>query len=149
MRTAFDFSPLYRNTVGFDRFASLLDSAAQSSNNSTNYPPYDIESTGENTYAITIAAAGFTEDELNITSENGTLVVKGKKEKTDEERKYLHQGIAFRSFERKFQLADHVEVTGANLQNGLLRIDLLKELPEAMKPKKIAINSNRVLEQKA
>jgi molecular chaperone IbpA len=147
MRTAFDFSPLYRNTVGFDRFAHLLDSAAQSSNNSNNYPPYDIELTGENTYAITIAAAGFSESELDISSENGMLVVKGKKEKSNAERKYLYQGIAFRSFERKFQLADHVEVTGAHLENGLLRIDLLKEIPEAMKPKKITINSKSAIEQ--
>ncbi|MFQ3230413.1 Hsp20 family protein [Reinekea sp.] len=149
MRTAFDFSPLYRNTVGFDRFAALLDNAAQSSNNTNNYPPYDIETTGENTYAITIAAAGFAESELDITSESGMLVVKGKKEKTNEERKYLYQGIAFRSFERKFQLADHVKVTGANLENGLLRIDLLKEIPEAMKPKKISINSKNLLDQRA
>ncbi|MEJ2045025.1 MAG: Hsp20 family protein [Reinekea sp.] len=148
MRTAFDFSPLYRTTVGFDRIAQMLDSASQGNSGNTNYPPYDIEITGENQYAITIAIAGFAEHELDIQSENGVLQVHGKKDKDEAKRQYLYQGIAYRSFERKFQLADHVKVMGASMENGLLRIDLIKEVPEAMKPKKIEINSNRTIEQK-
>ena len=145
MRTAFDFSPLYRTTVGFDRIAQLLDAAAQSSS-SSNYPPYDIEVLDDNQYAITLAVAGFTEEDLDIQSENSVLVVRGKKEKPDEERQFLYQGIAYRSFERKFQLADYVRVTGARLEHGLLRIDLYKEVPEAMKPKTIQINGPKTLE---
>lgn len=147
MRTAFDFSPLYRTTIGFDRIAQLLDAANQSSSNGNNYPPYDIEVTGEHQYTITIAVAGFAENELDIQSENGVLQVRGKKDKEEGKRQYLYQGIAYRSFERKFQLADYVKVTGAHLENGLLKIDLLKEVPEAMKPKKIAINGAKTLEQ--
>ncbi|MDX1340895.1 MAG: Hsp20 family protein [Reinekea sp.] len=147
MRTAFDFSPLYRTTVGFDRIAHLLDAANQSTSSGNNYPPYDIEVTGENQYTITIAVAGFTEQELDIHSENGVLQVRGKKEKDESKRQFLYQGIAYRSFERKFQLADYVKVTGANLENGLLKIELLKEVPEAMKPKKIAISSTKTIEQ--
>lgn len=147
MRTAFDFSPLYRTTVGFDRIAHLLEAANQANTSSNNYPPYDIEVTGENEYAITIAVAGFAEHELDIESENGVLFVRGKKEKDENTRKFLHQGIAYRSFERKFQLADFVKVVGAGLENGLLKIHLQKEVPEAMKPKKIEINNNRVIEQ--
>ncbi len=147
MRIAFDFSPLYRTTVGFDRIAHLLDAANQSASSGNNYPPYDIEVTGENQYTITIAVAGFTEQELDIHSENGVLQVRGKKEKDESKRQFLYQGIAYRSFERKFQLADYVKVTGANLENGLLKIELLKEVPEAMKPKKIAISSTKTIEQ--
>ncbi|WP_196159987.1 Hsp20 family protein [Reinekea sp. G2M2-21] len=147
MRTAFDFSPLYRTTVGFDRIAHLLDAANQSASSGNNYPPYDIEITGENQYTITIAVAGFTEQELDIHSENGVLQVRGKKEKDESKRQFLYQGIAYRSFERKFQLADYVKVTGANLENGLLKIELLKEVPEAMRPKKIAISSTKTIEQ--
>ncbi len=147
MRTAFDFSPLYRTTVGFDRIAQLLDAANQNSTNGNNYPPYDIEVTGENRYTITIAVAGFAENELEIHSENGVLQVRGKKEKDETKKQFLYQGIAYRSFERKFQLADYVKVTGANLENGILKIDLLKEVPEAMKPKKISITSTKTIEQ--
>ena len=147
MRTAFDFSPLYRTTVGFDRIAQLLDAASQSTTSNTNYPPYDIEATGENRYTITIAIAGFSESELDIQSENGVLIVRGKKEKDETKRHYLYQGIAYRSFERKFQLADYVRVLDAHLENGLLSVDLLKEVPDAMKPKKIAINRTKTLEQ--
>lgn len=147
MRTAFDFTPLYRTTVGFDRIAQILDAANQSSSNGNNYPPYDIEATGEHQYTITVAVAGFAENELDIQSENGVLQVRGKKEKDDTKRHYLYQGIAYRSFERKFQLADYVKVTGAHLEHGLLKIDLVKEIPEAMKPKKIAINSTKTIEQ--
>lgn len=147
MRTAFDFSPLYRTTVGFDRIAQILDAANQNSTNTNNYPPYDIEMTGDNTYTITIAVAGFTENELDIQSENNVLQVRGKKDKEDSKKKFLYQGIAYRSFERKFQLADYVRVLDAHLENGLLKVDLLKEIPEAMKPKKISINGNKTIEQ--
>ena len=147
MRTAFDFSPLYRTTVGFDRIAQLMDAANQSTTTGNNYPPYDIEVTGENLYTITIAVAGFAENELDIHSENGVLQVRGKKEKDQTNRQYLYQGIAYRSFERKFQLADYVKVTGAHLENGILKIDLLKEVPEAMKAKKISITSTKAIDQ--
>ena len=147
MRTAFDFSPLYRTTVGFDRIAQLMDAANQSTTTGNNYPPYDIEVTGGNLYTITIAVAGFAENELDIHSENGVLQVRGKKEKDQTNRQYLYQGIAYRSFERKFQLADYVKVTGAHLENGILKIDLLKEVPEAMKAKKISITSTKAIDQ--
>ena len=147
MRTAFDFTPLYRNTVGFDRLAHLLDAASQNTNNSNNYPPYDIEVTGENQYAITIAVAGFAEHELDIQSENGVLLISGEKEKSKDEKQFLYQGLAYRSFKRKFQLADYVKVVDANLKNGLLTVQLTKEIPDAMKAKKIAINSTKIIEQ--
>ncbi|TXR54187.1 Hsp20 family protein [Reinekea thalattae] len=149
MRNAFDFSPLYRTTVGFDRIAQILDAAHQTQSSNTNYPPYDIEVTGENQYSITIAVAGFLESEIDIQSENGVLQVRGKKDKQPEKQNFLYQGIAYRSFERKFQLADYVEVLGARLEHGILQIDLVKEVPEAMKPKKIAINSTKAIEQSA
>jgi len=142
---AIDLSPLYRNTIGFDRLASMLDTALRSDPVSPGYPPYNIEVREENRYAITLAVAGFSREELDINVENGVLVITGKKA-TDKERNYLHQGIANRSFERKFSLADHVEVTGADLSNGLLTIDLVKEIPEAMKPKTIVINEGKTLE---
>lgn len=135
-----DLTPLYRSSVGFDRLASLLDSALASETSSGGYPPYNIELLEENHYAITVAVAGFTQDELDINVEKGVLSVRGNKAQKDEG-KYLHRGIANRTFERKFNLADHIEVTGANLSNGLLTIRLVKEIPEAMKPKNIPINS--------
>lgn len=137
-----DLTPLYRSTIGFDRMASLLDSAMRGEQTSGGYPPYNIEVTGENQYGITLAVAGFEEDELNIQIENGVLSVRGKKAESEEDkqRRFLHQGIAYRTFERKFNLADHVEVRGAELKNGLLTIQLVKEIPEAMKPRSIAIN---------
>jgi molecular chaperone IbpA len=137
-----DLSPLYRSTVGFDRLAHLLDNSLRNQNG-TGYPPYNIEVTGENKYSVTLAVAGFAESELDIQVENGVLSVSGKKERSDDGRNYLYQGIATRSFERKFNLADHVEVVGAGLDNGLLTITLVKEIPEAMKPKKIQIDSGR------
>jgi molecular chaperone IbpA len=137
-----DLTPLYRNSIGFDRLASLLDSALRTDSVAPGYPPYNIEMLGENRYAITLAVAGFEQSELELTVEKGVLTVRGKKAK-EEERKYLHQGIANRAFERKFNLADYVEVTGADLQNGLLTISLVKEIPEAMKPRTIAINQTR------
>ena len=128
---AIDFTPLYRSTVGFDRLANLLDSALQH-NHTSGYPPYNIETTEENQYSITLAVAGFTEDELDIQTERGVLTVHGKKASAEkDERNYLYQGIATRSFERKFQLADHVSVTDAKLANGILSIELVKEIPEA------------------
>ena len=140
--TTIDLSPLYRSTIGFDRMANLLDAALRTDQTGTGYPPYNIEVTGENRYGITLAVAGFEEDELDIQVENGVLTVRGKKANSDDEtnRRFLHQGIAYRSFERKFNLADHVEVKGAELKNGLLNISLVKEVPEAMKPKSIPIN---------
>lgn len=150
--TTIDLTPLYRSTIGFDRMAALLDSALRGDqSSSTGYPPYNIEVTGENQYGITLAVAGFEESELDIQVENGVLSVRGKKAngQDNDQRRFLHQGIAYRSFERKFNLADHVEVRGAELRNGLLTVSLVKEVPEAMKPKSIAINSgSKTLEHK-
>jgi molecular chaperone IbpA len=144
-----DLSPLYRSSIGFDRLASLLDTALRADQVSSGYPPYDIEQLEENQYAITLAVAGFDESELNLQVENGVLTVSGKKAGDKSERKYLHQGIAQRAFERKFSLADHVEVTNAKLTNGLLTISLVREIPEAMKPKSIPISTGRnVLEHR-
>ncbi|MBY6062773.1 Hsp20 family protein [Pseudidiomarina sediminum] len=144
-----DLSPLYRSSIGFDRMARLLDAAMRSEGNSAGgYPPYNIEVIGENRYAITLAVAGFAEDELSIEVENGVLKVQGRKADETEERQYLHKGIGFRNFERKFNLADHVEVKGAKMENGLLTIGLEKIIPEAAKPKKISIgNSLNLLEK--
>ena len=135
-----DLTPLYRNSVGFDRLASLIDNALTSETKATTYPPYNIEILGENSYAISLAVAGFSQDELDIQVEKGILSVTGNKNKEQEERKYLHHGIPNQTFERKFNLADYVEVTGADLSNGLLNISLVKEIPETMKPKKISIS---------
>ncbi|MDE1995913.1 MAG: Hsp20 family protein, partial [Rhizobiaceae bacterium] len=134
-----DFSPLYRSTVGFDRLFTMLDSLAQPDQGQT-YPPYNIERTGENTYRITMAVAGFDEKELSIEAHAHVLSVKGEKgEEAPENSEYLYRGIAKRTFERRFQLADHVEVQAASLKNGLLHIDLLRNIPEAMKPRRISI----------
>ncbi|MEM7610154.1 MAG: Hsp20 family protein [Pseudomonadota bacterium] len=134
-----DLTPLYRNSVGFDRVAGLIDSALRTDTVSPGYPPYNIEVTGEDRYAVTLAVAGFSEDELEISVEKGVLTVRGRKQ-DDESRQFLHQGIANRAFERKFNLADYVEVVEAGLTNGLLTISLKKEIPDAMKPRSIAIN---------
>ncbi|MDG3578779.1 Hsp20 family protein [Rhizobium sp. YJ-22] len=139
-----DFSPLYRSTVGFDRLFTMLDSLGQPEQAQT-YPPYNIERTGENTYRITMAVAGFDETELSIEARAHVLTVKG--EKADEaagDSEYLYRGIAKRAFERRFQLADHVEVQTASLKNGLLHIELLRNIPEAMKPRRIAIAAEAV-----
>lgn len=135
-----DFAPLYRSTIGFDRLFSMLDNMGNPET-TPSYPPYNIERTGENAYRISMAVAGFAEDELFIESKENTLTVKGEKneEKTGEDSEVLFRGIASRSFERRFQLADHVEVRAANLENGLLHIELVREIPEAMKPRKIEI----------
>lgn len=139
--TTIDLTPLYRSSVGFDRMGSLIDSALRSQNESAGFPPYDIETTGEDRYAITLAVAGFEESELDIQVEKGVLRVRGKKAEDSEQKSYLYRGIANRSFERKFNLADFIEVSGAELKNGLLTISLIKEIPEAMKPRAIEIAS--------
>jgi molecular chaperone IbpA len=138
----YDLSPFYRSTVGFDRLFSMLDRVAGGDQNAPTYPPYNIERTGENAYRITLAVAGFAEDELSVETRENTLTVRGSKEtaQKDEQRDMLYQGIAARAFERRFQLADHVVVTGAGGENGLLHIDLVREVPEAQKPRTIAIN---------
>ena len=140
MRTAFDFSPLFRSTVGFDRVFDLLEDAARMSS-FDNWPPYDIIKSGEDEYRVTLAVAGFSENELNVTQERNMLLVSGEKA-NNEDTQYLHRGIAGRSFQRRFELADHVRVVGANLHNGLLTIELKRELPEAMKPRRIEIKSD-------
>jgi molecular chaperone IbpA len=145
MRTV-DFSPLHRSFIGFDHLASLID-AANRNEKQSGFPPYNIELLAENKYRITMAVAGFTESELAIESENNTLKVTGTKgNKAKVERNFIHQGIAERNFERKFQLGDHVKVMGADMENGLLHIDLEREIPEAMKPRQIKIGSGKLLE---
>lgn len=137
----FDLSPLYKSTVGFDRFANLLDSMASSEVDSPTYPPYNIERLGENEYRITMAVAGFGDDELNVEVKENSLTVRGEKKAEEAERSYLHRGIASRAFERRFQLADYVEVRGAELEHGMLHLDLVREVPEKMKPRSIAIGT--------
>ena len=137
-----DFTPLYRSTVGFDRLFSLLDTMGQPEQTSPTFPPYNIERTGEDQYRITMAVAGFSEADLDIEAKENTLLVRGNQEKQAEnENEILFRGIAARDFERRFQLADHVEVRTAHIENGLLHIDLIREIPEAMKPRKIEIGN--------
>lgn len=148
MRT-FDFAPLYRSTIGFDQLGQLLDSIAQREQNQPSYPPYNIERLSQDDYRISMAVAGFTESELQIQSEQQTLKVRGEKADDSSDRHYLHQGIAARNFERVFQLADHIKVVNAHLENGLLHIELRREVPEAMKPRQIPIGTgDRLLESK-
>ncbi|MGH1486507.1 MAG: Hsp20 family protein [Cellvibrionaceae bacterium] len=147
MRTL-DFSPLYRSAIGFDRMANLLDAMSQSETKQPAYPPYNIELTGDDTYRITMAVAGFAEADLDLQVEQNLLTVSGKKSATTEAKEFLYQGIAERGFERRFQLADHVRVENAQLENGLLHVDLIREIPEAMKPKKIEIGSGKLLSDK-
>ena len=137
MRT-FDFAPLYRSTIGFDRFASLFDQAA-GIDDGAGYPPYNIERLGETEYRITMAVAGFTRDEIKIDLNGDALTVTGEKSADDKTRQFLHRGIAGRTFSRRFQLADHVEVKGADLKDGLLHVDLMRNVPERLKPRSIAI----------
>lgn len=144
-----DLTPLYRSSIGFDHFGALLDSALRSNKTTTGYPAYDIEVLDENEYSITLAVAGFEESELDIQVEKDVLTVSGKKE-SEENKEYLYRGITTQSFEQKFNLADYIEVKGARLLNGLLTIKLVKEVPEAMKPRRIEINrSGKVLEHKS
>jgi molecular chaperone IbpA len=135
----YDLTPLYRSTVGFDRLFSLLDNVAGGDSGAPGYPPYNIERTDENAYRITVAVAGFGEQDLNIEVKESSLTVRGEKAAEEKKSEMLHQGIAARAFERRFQLADHVQVTGASLENGLLHIELVREVPEAKKPRTIAI----------
>lgn len=135
-----DLSPLYRNTIGFDSMASLIDSAFNEREKfSSGYPPYNIEVMSENQYEISLALAGFSEDDLEIHVEKNVLTITGKKLPSEEKRQFLHQGIALRAFERKFNLADNIEVVGAAFNNGMLTVQLIREIPEKMKPKKIEI----------
>lgn len=140
MRTAYDFSPLYRSMIGVDRMADLIESAMRSDGDAS-YPPCDIEKTGEDEYRITLAVAGFRPDELDVVGQPNLLVVVGRKQKSDEGRTYLHRGIAGRNFERRFELADHVVVRSAGYADGILTIDLAREVPEALKPRRIAIGA--------
>ena len=149
MRTI-DFAPLFRHSVGFDRMQRLLDTAAQTEQ-STAYPPYNIEQVGDEGYQVTVAVAGFSDDELDITLTDRSLVVTGKSERDDADRSYLHRGIAGRAFERRFELADHIQVKGAKLENGLLHIGLERIVPENEKPRKIEIAADsgaKAIEQK-
>ncbi|TMO64233.1 Hsp20 family protein [Pseudoalteromonas aurantia] len=148
MRTV-DLSPLYRSFIGFDHLASLMDAAART-DKQPSFPPYNIEALDQDKYQITMAIAGFAEQELSIESENNTLKVSGVKvdKAGHSERRFIHQGIAERNFERKFQLGDHVKVISAQLDNGLLVIDLEREIPEALKPQKITIGKGKLLEDK-
>jgi molecular chaperone IbpA len=139
----FDLSPLYRSTVGFDRLAGMLDQLMAGDAPAPTYPPYNIEKTGENAYRITVAVAGFGEGDLNVEVKNQQLTITASKREAEGEQKpvYLHRGIAERGFERRFQLADHVRVNGAEMVNGLLHVDLVREVPEELKPRTIAIKS--------
>jgi len=136
---SYDLSPLYRATVGFDRMADLLDRVMTQDVGSSTYPPYNIEKTGDDAYRISVAVAGFTDDELSVEQRETELVVAARKAKDETQRTYLHRGIATRAFEKRFQLADHVRVTGALHENGMLHIDLVREVPEALKPRQIEI----------
>lgn len=153
-----DFSPLLRATVGFDRMMNLLDTASRVDESALNYPPYNIEKTGDDAYRITMAVAGFGDDDLNVTLHENQLTIEGKKDRdeADGERvRFLHRGIATRAFQRSFQLADHIRVSGARLENGLLHVELLREVPESAKPRSIAIQAvgtgrdTKVLENEA
>jgi molecular chaperone IbpA len=144
---AYDLSPLYRSTVGFDRLFSLLDQVTGGADQTSGYPPYNIEKTGENDYRISVAVAGFTEAELTIEQKEHSLLVRGDHGERKENGAFLFQGIAARNFERRFQLADHMTVTNASLVSGLLHIDLVREIPEAMKPRRIAIGGGSVAPQ--
>ena len=147
----FDLTPLYRSSVGFDRFANLIDQALTTDSSAQSYPPYNIEKTGDDAYRITLAVAGFAMGDLDIEAREGVLIVKGGKapQNGDDAPVYLHRGIAERSFERRFQLADHVRAAGAEMENGLLHIDLVREVPDALKPRKIAIGGQKAIEGKA
>ncbi|HEV2300362.1 MAG TPA: Hsp20 family protein [Stellaceae bacterium] len=150
----FDFSPLFRSTIGFDRLTRLVDAASRVDNAALSYPPYNIEKTGEDAYRLTMAVAGFARDELDLTVHENTLTVTGKAKKEEEDARYLHRGIARRAFERRFSLADHIKVTGASLDNGMLHVDLVREVPEQLRPRSIPIGGGarpepKVIDQKA
>lgn len=138
----FDFAPLFRSAVGFDHLYSKLDNATRTAQNQPSYPPYNIELIDDDSYRITMALAGFNDSELSIETENNVLTITGQQTEAKENRQYLHRGIAARNFEHRFQLAEHVKVTGADLINGLLNIELVREIPEAMKAHTITINTS-------
>lgn len=142
----FDLTPLYRATVGFDQIADLMDRVSTTDQTRQSYPPYNIEKTADDAWRVSIAVAGFSSEELTVELRANELVVTAKKETDDSEVKYLHRGIATRAFERRFQLAEHVHVTAANHENGMLSIDLKREVPEALKPRRIEIASSGVKE---
>lgn len=144
-----DFAPLYRATVGFDKIADLMDRVVAADVSQPTYPPYNIERTADDAYRISVAVAGFGEDELAVEVKENALIVSARKAEEDVERTYLHRGIATRAFERKFQLADHIRVTGAAHENGMLHIDLAREIPEALKPRRIEIAGGKAVEAKA
>ena len=146
----FDFSPLFRSTIGFDRLTRLVDAASRVDSAALAYPPYNIEKTGEETYRVTMAVAGFSRDEIDVTVHENSLLVTGKAKTDEDEGRYLHRGIARRAFERRFSLADHIKIVGASLDNGMLHVDLVHEVPEEAKPRKIQIGGGQpqVLEQK-
>jgi molecular chaperone IbpA len=146
MRT-FDLSPLFRSTVGFDRLSRLMDAAARVDESALAYPPYNIERTGDDTYRITMAVAGFGEGDLNVVTQDNQLLISGKNAKDEAENSFLYRGIAGRAFERRFTLADHIRVSGASLVNGLLHVELVREVPEAMKPRQVKITNTAVKSQ--
>lgn len=148
MRT-FDLSPLYRATVGFDQMADLMDRVLADTSGGQTYPPYNIEKTAEDGWRISIAAAGFSEDDLNVELRENSLIVTAKRAEDDSGRNYLHRGIATRAFERRFHLADHVKASAASYVNGMLHIDLVREVPEALKPRTIQITKGDTVEAKA
>ncbi|WP_424832056.1 Hsp20 family protein [Ruegeria sp.] len=144
---SFDFAPLHRATIGFDQIADMMDRVLTNDVAQPSYPPYNIEKTDVDTYRISVAVAGFAENDLSVEVKENSLVVSGKKAAEDKDRSYLHRGIATRAFERRFALADHVRVTGASHENGMLNIDLKREVPEALKPRKIEISSAKAIEK--
>ena len=150
MRSAFDFSPFRRSSVGFDRLFDMLENSNAASGGE-NYPPFDLIRTGDNQYRIEIAVAGFKRDEIDITAQQNVLIVSGKKNEESDQRgsDYIYRGIATRSFERRFALADHIQVTGAEMRDGMLSLDLVREIPEAMKPKKIEIGGSEEQQQRS
>lgn len=151
MRSAFDFAPFRRSTVGFDRLFDMLENNSFGQGQQENYPPFDLIKAGENQYRIELAVAGFKPDEIDITAQQNVLVVSGRKKEETEEKgsDYIYRGIANRSFERRFALADHIQVRGADLKDGLLAIELVREIPEAMKPKKINIGGGAQTEERS
>lgn len=146
----FDLTPLFRSTVGFDRMSELLDAATRLDDAQLSYPPYNIEKTGEDTYRITMAVAGFGQDDLNIVSQENSLLISGQAQEPEEGVEYLHRGIARRAFQRRLELADHIKVKSAELVNGLLSVDLVREIPEEQKPREIKIGAApKPIEKKA
>ncbi|NVO56794.1 Hsp20 family protein [Rhodobacteraceae bacterium B1Z28] len=144
---SFDFAPLHRATIGFDQIADMMDRVLTNDVAQPSYPPYNIEKTDADTYRISVAVAGFSENDLSVEMKENSLLVAGKKAAEDKDRSYLHRGIATRAFERRFALADHVRVTGASHENGMLHIDLKREVPEALKPRRIEISSSKAIEK--